>query len=156
MLMSGQLRCDVVQEPFTTCSRCRRLNLTCKIENNFKRVGKRSRNAEMEREIGELSKENAELKRRLQRLTAQSQPEVAQTTATTYGPTPSQVQLDQWNGSQEAVASLLDLRSGFDGSNGYSRSPKGKMTQMKRIEDVSVTPEKVAEIFSQYVSYGRR
>ncbi|KAI5290145.1 hypothetical protein KEM55_008655, partial [Ascosphaera atra] len=59
-----KLRCDVVQEPFTTCSRCRRLNLECKIESNFKRIGKRSRNAEMEREI-------IELRREIQRLRAQ-------------------------------------------------------------------------------------
>lgn len=46
-------------------------------------------------------------------------------------------------GSQEAVASLLDLRSGFDSSN-YMRSGN----QLKRIEDVMVVPEKVTELFN--------
>lgn len=46
-------------------------------------------------------------------------------------------------GSQEAVASLLDLRSGFDGS-GYLRNGH----QFKRIEDVMIVPERVSELFN--------
>lgn len=49
-----KLRCDVIQEPFTSCSRCNRLKLECKIESNFKRIGKRSKHAEMERELERL------------------------------------------------------------------------------------------------------
>ncbi|KAL9055036.1 MAG: hypothetical protein Q9162_003801 [Coniocarpon cinnabarinum] len=50
-----KLRCDVVVEPeYHICSRCRRLNLTCRIDANFKRVDKRSRHVEMENEIHEL------------------------------------------------------------------------------------------------------
>jgi hypothetical protein len=47
-------------------------------------------------------------------------------------------------GSQEAVASLLDLRSGFDGSN-YMRNGN---QQFKRLEDVMIAPEKVTELFN--------
>ncbi|CZR50346.1 uncharacterized protein PAC_00218 [Phialocephala subalpina] len=36
-----KLRCDVVKEPFSSCSRCRRLRLVCKIDPSFKRVEKR-------------------------------------------------------------------------------------------------------------------
>lgn len=56
--------------------------------------------------------------------------------------TPSGMSADQYMGSQEAVASLLDLRSGFDSSlrNGHSH--------LKRIEDVMVIPEKVTELFN--------
>jgi hypothetical protein len=57
--------------------------------------------------------------------------------------TPSAMSTDQYMGSQEAVASLLDLRSGFDGAN-YMRSGG----QIKRIEDVMIVPEKVAELFN--------
>ncbi|KFY08662.1 hypothetical protein V492_06019 [Pseudogymnoascus sp. VKM F-4246] len=35
------LRCDIIQDPFTACSRCRRLALHCRIDNGFKRVEKR-------------------------------------------------------------------------------------------------------------------
>jgi hypothetical protein len=36
-----KLRCDVVNDPFQACSRCRRLHLVCKIDGGFKRVEKR-------------------------------------------------------------------------------------------------------------------
>lgn len=62
--------------------------------------------------------------------------------------TPSAISSDQYMGSQEAVASLLDLRSGFDSSN-YMRSG----SQLKRIEDVMVIPEKATELFNLYVSF---
>ncbi|KKK24903.1 C6 zinc finger domain protein, partial [Aspergillus rambellii] len=48
------LRCDIVQTPADACSRCRRLQIECKVEPSFKRISKRRRNAEMEREIAEL------------------------------------------------------------------------------------------------------
>lgn len=54
-------------------------------------------------------------------------------------------------GSHEAVASLLDLRSGFDNSS-YLRNSDGQIVMPKRIEDVSVTHDRVAEVFNQYVS----
>lgn len=60
--------------------------------------------------------------------------------------TPSALSTDQYMGSQEAVASLLDLRSGFDGSN-YMRNGN---QQMKRLEDVMIAPEKVTELFNMY------
>lgn len=58
--------------------------------------------------------------------------------------TPSAVSSDQYMGSQEAVASLLDLRSGFDGSN-YMRNGS---QQFKRLEDVMIAPEKATELFN--------
>lgn len=121
-----QLRCDVVQEPFVQCSRCKRLHLECKIENNFKRIGKRSRNAEMEREIVELKKKLAERESPYNKISN-----------STY---------DQWNsGSQEAVAtSLLDLKSGLDGLKG---------SVFKRLEDVTLTHDRVQELFKRFFTF---
>ena len=48
---SLQLKCNVQQDPFKSCDRCTKQRLKCVIEPNFKRVGKRNRNAEMEREM---------------------------------------------------------------------------------------------------------
>jgi transcriptional regulatory protein LEU3 len=48
---SAQLKCNVQQDPFVSCHRCQKQNLRCVIEPNFKRVGKRNRNAEMEKEM---------------------------------------------------------------------------------------------------------
>lgn len=49
-----KLRCDIVQTPAAACSRCRRLGIDCKVEQSFKRISKRRRNAEMEKEIADL------------------------------------------------------------------------------------------------------
>ncbi|KAJ5590551.1 hypothetical protein N7450_004523 [Penicillium hetheringtonii] len=151
-----KLRCDVVQDPWVDCSRCRRLKLDCKIESNFKRVGKRSRNAEMEREIIELRKQIASTSTS----TPHAQPplpagqltpkqESNQVSPAGVYQTPSALSTDQYMGSQEAVASLLDLRSGFDGSN-YMRNGN---QQMKRLEDVMIAPEKVTELFNMFFMY---
>lgn len=58
--------------------------------------------------------------------------------------TPTAMSADQYIGSSEAVASLLDLRSGFDGAN-YMRNGS---QQFKRIEDVMLVPEKITELFN--------
>ncbi|OGE58580.1 hypothetical protein PENARI_c001G12470 [Penicillium arizonense] len=149
-----KLRCDVVQDPWTDCSRCRRLKLDCKIESNFKRVGKRSRNAEMEREILQLRKQIATgqpVSSLPQQPLAAGQitpkQESNRVSPAVYQ-TPSAMSADQYMGSQEAVASLLDLRSGFDGAN-YLRNGG----QVKRIEDVMVVPEKVVELFNLFFTY---
>lgn len=138
------------QDPWTDCSRCRRLNLDCKIESNFKRVGKRSRNAEMEREILELRKQIANVQSgpASQLPSAQQTPKQekssSQVSPARVYQTPSAMSAaDQFMGSHEAVASLLDLRSGYDGSN-YMRNGN---PHFKRIEDVAVVPERVAELF---------
>ncbi|KAJ5750373.1 hypothetical protein N7533_007401 [Penicillium manginii] len=151
-----KLRCDVVQDPWVDCSRCRRLKLDCKIESNFKRVGKRSRNAEMEREIIELRKRiltnpsSTPLPQQplpADQLTPKQ--ESNQVSPAGVYQTPSAVSSDQYMGSQEAVASLLDLRSGFDGSN-YMRNGN---QQFKRLEDVMIAPEKVTELFNMFFTY---
>lgn len=155
MSISLQLRCDVVQDPWSDCSRCRRLKLDCKIESNFKRVGKRSRNAEMEREIIELRKQIATggpvpaVQQPQQHVSSgQLTPKQESSQVSPAGvyqtQTPSALSTDQYMGSQEAVASLLDLRSGYDSSN-YLRNGG---TQIKRIEDVMVVPEKTTELFN--------
>ncbi|KAJ5574299.1 uncharacterized protein N7459_008726 [Penicillium hispanicum] len=153
-----QLRCDVTQDPWSDCSRCRRLKLDCKIESNFKRVGKRSRNAEMEREIIALRKQIATANagtaihpQQQQLLAGQLTPkqESSQVSPPGVYQTPSAMSADQYMGSQEAVASLLDLRSGFDGSN-YMRNGNH---QIKRIEDVMVVPENVTELFNLFFIY---
>lgn len=63
----------------------------------------------------------------------------------------SNVTLDQWNGSHEAVAGLLDLRSGVDSSTGLARSPGGQLATSKRIEDVVITNDRVTELFQRRV-----
>ncbi|KAJ5628963.1 Transcription factorfungi [Penicillium lividum] len=154
-----KLRCDVSQDPWVDCSRCRRLKLSCKIETTFKRVGKRSRNAEMEREIIELRKQIAgansgpvmHQQQPIQagQLTPKQESSQVSPEGVYQTHTPSAISTDQYMGSQEAVASLLDLRSGYDGSS-FMRNGN---QQFKRIEDVMVIPEKVTELFNLFFTY---
>ena len=55
--------------------------------------------------------------------------------------------VDDWSGSHEAVAGLLDLRGGFDTSSEYMRSPGGQSALFRKIEDVAVLVDRVAELF---------
>lgn len=56
---------------------------------------------------------------------------------------------DQYLGSQEAVASLLDLRSGHDGA-AYLRNSNGQAAMYRKIGDVSLTYDRVRELFHLY------
>lgn len=112
-------------------------------------MGKRSKNAEMEREIVELRRQ----------LTAQQASPIAQHATVKKAPKSSSQSpnishipstLDQYMGSQEAVASLLDLRSGLDGGS-YLRSPNGQVVAPKRLENVVLVHDRVQDIFRQYV-----
>lgn len=59
------------------------------------------------------------------------------------------VPIDQWSGSHEAVASLLDLRSGIDSSTGYARSPNTQSSTSKRLEDIVITNDRAIELFNR-------
>lgn len=169
-----QLRCDVVQDPFHACTRCKRIRLDCKIESNFKRVGKRSRNAEMEREIVELRKQLAQ--GTSQQPSQQTSPVKMESPLPSAGSVHSagvtpmahqpmtaataayisqagqdqqrqQGYQDQYMGSNhEAVTSLMDLKSGLEGS--YARNqntPAGPPA--RRLEDVSISPQGISQLF---------
>ncbi|OAG41792.1 hypothetical protein AYO21_04027 [Fonsecaea monophora] len=132
--VSLQLRCDVVQEPFQTCTRCKRLNLDCKIEDNFKRIGKRSRNAEMEREIIELRKQVA----------AQKHTAGVANGSHTNGGANLQVSpsADGTFTSDAAAAGLLDLRGGGSGRPIFTR-----------LEEVSLTIDRAQELFQRFFTF---
>ncbi|KAI0873798.1 hypothetical protein GGS24DRAFT_490434 [Hypoxylon argillaceum] len=106
-----KLRCDVVQTPFQSCSRCNRLKLECKIESNFKRVGKRSKHAEMEKEIERLRRNISQAKAQgyvvdeEEDLQSQLQSPIANSTY-------SHTRNPSLMGSDEAVTSLLTLKRG--------------------------------------------
>lgn len=153
-----KLRCDVIQEPFTSCSRCRRLKLECKIESNFKRIGKRSRNAEMERELAELRVQianvtaaNESLKLQLESVKRVSNSEPAGGSGGDGGRTSAApLSADHLGPSHEAVTSLLDLRAGFDGS-GYMKNGN----KFKRIEDVVLAADRISDLFNLWVNFDR-
>jgi len=149
ILIGLQLRCDVVQEPqYVPCRRCQRLNLGCRIDANFRRIGKRSKNAEMEREIVEL---------RMQLSSQQGSPTIAMpqvkmSASATTSPTMPHMQssMDQYIGSQEAVASLMELRTGVD-SGAFLGNMNGHASKSHRLENILLAPESVHDLFQRWV-----
>jgi hypothetical protein len=147
-----KLRCDVVQDPFQSCSRCNRLKLECKIESNFKRIGKRSKHAEMEKEIERLRRavesarnqgfaldEDDEVLHSGVHSAMQSQlqsPVVASQYTHTRNPS--------LMGSDEAVSSLLHLKRG--GSYALPRIAR-------ELGNFRLTEDEESQLFSQFFNY---
>ncbi|RDW76055.1 hypothetical protein BP5796_06876 [Coleophoma crateriformis] len=132
-----KLRCDVVQDPFTTCSRCNRLKLECKIESNFKRVGKRSKHAEMEKQIERLQR--VLLRAKAQGFHVEGEEEL-------QSPLPNQgyhgqMKNQSYMGSDEAVSSLLHLKQ--SGSYNMPRI-------VHEIENVGLTEDSIVHLFSEF------
>ncbi|KAF2002140.1 hypothetical protein P154DRAFT_151660 [Amniculicola lignicola CBS 123094] len=136
-----KLRCNVQQDPFQPCSRCSKQNLRCVIEPNFKRVGKRNRNAEMEKEMEQLRERLALYEGRE---TLPSRPTLNPPPATgahhAFAPTPARAEEDdaflQSQHQQVAATSLLDLRSG---------SP-----MFHTLDDVRLAPGQVTDLFAEF------
>lgn len=151
----GQLRCDVVTEPaYIPCERCERLRLSCKIESNFKRVGKRRKNAEMENEIVDLRRQLASQQSSPTAATAPTfKPSKSASTSPILSNLPQHVppHIDQFMGSEEAIAGLMDMRYGPEGGP-YRRSPNGRLLPTRQIGNVTLTHDQVQELFQQYVS----
>lgn len=123
----------MVQEPFKICTRCRRLRLECKIEDNFKRIGKRSRNAEMEREIVELRRRVAE------------QDKILQTNG--VQPVNGNLSIPNHAYAADAAAGLLDLRSGLD------KSPGRAGATYKRLETVVLTVDRARALHQRFFTF---
>lgn len=140
-----QLRCNVQQDPFQSCSRCLKQNLKCVIEPNFKRVGKRNRNAEMEKEMESLRERLAMYEGRAAVMPNQQpllnpppQGGVEQNHIFAGGPihTEEDDAYLQSQHQQVAATSLLDLRSG---------SP-----MFHSLGDVRLAPAQVNELFAEF------
>ncbi|KAL6714160.1 hypothetical protein ACLMJK_008654 [Lecanora helva] len=150
-----KLRCSVITDPvYVPCERCQRLRLTCKIDSNFKRVGKRSKNAEMEREIIDLRRQLASQ----QSSPTTTQPPIKPSPSAPASPNLSTLPvhipplMDQFMGSEEAVAGLMDMRYGQEGAS-YRRSPKPQISQTRRIGSVMLTYDQVNELFQHYFTF---
>ncbi|KAF2638761.1 Zn(II)2Cys6 transcriptional activator [Massarina eburnea CBS 473.64] len=136
-----KLKCNVQQDPFVSCARCVKQQLTCVIEPNFKRVGKRTRNAEMEKEMDYLRGRLATYERlhgglppKIEpRFTGGVPPAMPPETAPEMPPDDAFLHTQH---QQVAATSLLDLRSG---------SP-----MMHTLEGVRLSPSQVNELFTEF------
>lgn len=59
--------------------------------------------------------------------------------------------MDQFMGSEEAIAGLMDMRYGSEGGP-YRRSPNGQLLPTRQIGNLTLTHDQVQELFQQYVS----
>ena len=62
-------------------------------------------------------------------------------------------EMDQYIGSQEAVASLLDLRASLNGTSSLSASNSQLHFPPKRLEDVTLSHARIKELSQWYASY---
>ncbi|KAJ5650964.1 transcriptional regulator family: Fungal Specific TF [Penicillium longicatenatum] len=146
-----KLRCDIVQTPAAACSRCRRLGIDCKVEQSFKRISKRRRNAEMEKEI-------ADLRRRLE-----TNPEHEQTGEHHTGDEMSQTSEE---GFRRRESSAIDrsrpvsvpVENHPSISTPLTMHRSGSIISQDentpwRLEDVTLSRARVARLFEQYFKY---
>ncbi|KAL8938044.1 MAG: hypothetical protein Q9211_003395 [Gyalolechia sp. 1 TL-2023] len=129
------------------CNECRQQKLDCKIDSSFKRVGKRSKNMEMEKEIQELRRQLANQ----QSSPATPLPSVKAPTSDAASPKLSSIpsQLDQYINSEQAVNSLLDLRSGLDGAS-HPRNLNGYVRPSRRLEGITLSQEQIQDLFHRF------
>ncbi|KAJ9236480.1 transcriptional regulator family: Fungal Specific TF [Paecilomyces variotii] len=146
-----KLRCDIVQVPSATCSRCRRLGIDCKVEPTFKRISKRRRNAEMEREIADLRQrlENGEHRPQpsfdinpTERIDQPSEVIFRGTASPSTRVPPLHASVE----TQQALQTPLSLRATeppilLDDDNAWS------------LEDITISKATVARLFQQYFKY---
>lgn len=138
-----KLKCDVVPEPYERCARCTRLKLECRIDANFKRVGKRSKTAQMEREIIELRKQLADrgATTPLDSTYVASPPETAQGIQSNHNDLSSVPH-------QGLADSLLSLRKGVDTSNLRLASLGSRTTRI--LGTTILESFQVDDLFRQY------
>ncbi|KAL8800372.1 MAG: hypothetical protein Q9182_005227 [Xanthomendoza sp. 2 TL-2023] len=143
-----KLRCDVIQVPtYQPCHRCKRLKLDCKIDSTFKRIGKRSRNMEMEKEIHELRRQLATQ----QSSPTENSPSIKAPPSETASPRISNIpsQVDQYINSELAVNSLLEMRSGLDNAS-QIRSPNGPVRSSRRLEGITLSADQIDGFFERF------
>ena len=129
-----------------SCSRCNKHSFKCVIEPNFKRIGKRTRNAEMEREMEQLRERLAMYEGHAQQPQQQPQQQpiihAPQPTADNppFAPGAMHPHEDDAflhsHNQQTAATSLLELRSG---------SP-----MMHSLDAVRLPPATVTELFTEF------
>lgn len=147
MLMVRKLKCNVTTEPiYIDCERCRRLKLSCKIDTNFKRIGKRSRNAQMEREITELRDQVAALTQQT-RTVAAAAPLIKTSNESLVLPPlnltpPGNPDME----SGEAVASLMDLATGAEAGS-FLRSPSAILLFSRCLGEVHIAQDQIQALF---------
>ena len=135
-----KLKCDADPTAEQPCSRCKRFNLQCRIDQNFKRVGKRN-------QISELERQNAELHERLAAVEASPI-----TRSTTFFPASPRFDMHTTNPAthpHDGVAgSLLELSRGPE-AHRVSAARK-KSSSARALGTFSVTADQIDRLVDEF------
>ncbi|KAL5337557.1 hypothetical protein BJX70DRAFT_231719 [Aspergillus crustosus] len=144
-----KLRCDIVQTPADACSRCRRLQIECKVEPSFKRISKRRRNAEMEREIAELRRRLATDDDHGSSVEIRASDEISQCSEDMYcGPDPVSTSRGRTMSTKlepQTLATPLTMHS--------EGSILSQEESVWRLEEVCLSRHRVARLFDQFFKF---
>jgi hypothetical protein len=147
------LKCNVVETPWKACDRCTKHKLDCVITADFKRVGKRSQQAELERSNEELQRQVVEL---TQALAARDQNggssiydqhlrrQLDDSSIPNFAATPPAAD----DGSHDA-ALLLNLKQ----SDPNRATPLGRVTPLGRtqaLDGVILTSDVIENLWAEY------
>ncbi|KAF2404168.1 hypothetical protein EJ06DRAFT_190002 [Trichodelitschia bisporula] len=145
-----KLKCNVIESPWKDCDRCRKHELRCEITADFKRVGKRSQQAELERNNEMLARRNEELTRLLASYREQAPVEPyrgfirRQVDESTPFSEPAGTPRDE--SSHDAVL-LLNLKQGHESAPANRASPMGRT---KQLGDVTLFGELLTRLWDEY------
>lgn len=105
---------------------------------------------EMEKEIQELRRQ---LANQQSSPAAQAPPTIKAPPSDTASPRISSIpsQLDQYINSEQAVSSLLDLRSGLDGASQLRNLQNGQGRPARRLEGITLSQEQIQNLFHRFV-----
>ncbi|KAK5162726.1 uncharacterized protein LTR77_011209 [Saxophila tyrrhenica] len=153
-----KLRCNVdAGPPYKPCSRCIKHNLSCSIDNDFKRLGKRAQHDEMARELEQCKDQLAQLE-----AMGVTIPKASNTASSTYtgsyatsptGQAPvAQMSGAPFMGPNEAAASrsLLDLSQGYQERPTLTYPSITPGTSTRTLGNVTLTDQETSELFSVF------
>ncbi|OXV11863.1 hypothetical protein Egran_00376 [Elaphomyces granulatus] len=156
-----KLRCDIVQTPSAVCSRCKRLQVDCKVEPSFKRISKRRlytllmethmlRNAEMEKEI-------ADLRCRLANGGSQSQGVSEVAAGGDLDRSPEKAFYDSNSPHSQSLSVTADSRASSIRPPLSVQRPEasimGKDGNLWRLEDISLSHARIVRLFEQFFKF---
>ncbi|RLM01748.1 hypothetical protein CFD26_104874 [Aspergillus turcosus] len=131
------------------CNECKQQKIECKVEPTFKRISKRRRNAEMEKEIAELRRRLAVNGERPQTVEANASDEMSQCSEDVYcGP-------DSALSSRSRPLSAPLEQQPLPTSLALPRASSiiSQDDSPWRLEDITLSRQRVARLFDQYFTY---
>ncbi|KAK5108047.1 hypothetical protein LTR62_008821 [Meristemomyces frigidus] len=153
-----KLRCNVVAGPgdyYKACDRCIKHKLSCSIDNDFKRLGKRAQHEEMAKELEDCKARIAQYESLGITLPDGSRPGSGYTPsygAAAVGAPVAQMAAQSFLGPNEAAASrsLLDLSQGYRELPPTSYPSITPGTSSKTLRNVTLSDEQLTDLYAIY------